>query len=141
MLRTATLFALLALVVVGAGAQSVTNTTKSGVKYTELKAGTGEEASRGKVVYVHYTGWLYVDGARSRQIDTSTGHDPLRLRLGSHEVIAGLEDGLEGMKVGGRRELIIPPNLAYGAENIENGLIPPFSTLEFEVELVKIEIR
>ncbi len=133
-----TLTAITVLLVAGAAAQENTNTTKSGVKYTDLKTGTGEQATRGSIVLVHYTGWLYVNGARSRQIDSSAGHEPLRLRLGSREIISGLDEGIEGMKIGGKRDLIIPPNMGYGAEDIENGLIPPFSTLEFEVELVRI---
>lgn len=134
----ATLIAITLLHAASATAQERMNTTKSGVKYVDLKTGSGDLAVRGSVVLVHYTGWLYVNGARSRQIDSSAGHEPLRIRLGGQEVIGGLDEGIEGMKIGGKRDLIIPPNLGYGAEDIENGLIPPFSTLEFEVELVRI---
>lgn len=134
----ATLIAITLLLAASAAAQERMNTTKSGVKYADLKTGSGDQAVRGSVVLVHYTGWLYVNGARSRQIDSSAGHEPLRIRLGGQEVIGGLDEGIEGMKIGGKRDLIIPPNLGYGAEDIENGLIPPFSTLEFEVELVRI---
>ena len=132
------LISLSVLLAAGVVAQAKMNTTKSGLKYADLNVGAGDQAVKGSVAYVHYTGWLYVDGARGKQIDTSVGHDPLRFRLGGREVISGLDEGLEGMKVGGKRELIIPPSLAYGAEDIENGLVPPFSTLEFEVELVRV---
>src|SRR5262245_31111153 len=105
-MHRAFLLALISLLLAGgAGAQE--NTTRSGLKYTDMRVGTGDEAAKGSIVYVHYTGWLYVDGARGKRVDSSAGHDPLRFRLGSREVIPGLDEGLEGMKVGGKRDLII----------------------------------
>ena len=114
-------------------------TTKSGLKYIEEKVGAGAEAVKGATVEVHYTGWLYVDGKRGKKFDSSVDRgQPFSFPLGEKRVIAGWDEGVEGMKVGGKRELIIPANLAYGSQNVGNGLIPPNSTLDFEVELLKV---
>jgi len=114
-------------------------TTKSGLKYIEQKLGTGDEAVKGATVEVHYTGWLYVDGKRGKKFDSSVDRgQPFSFPLGERRVIAGWDEGVEGMKVGGKRELIIPANLAYGSQDVGNGLIPPNSTLDFEVELLKV---
>src|SRR5438093_12389036 len=114
-------------------------TTKSGLKYIEQKLGTGDEAVKGATVEVHYTGWLYVDGKRGKKFDSSVDRgQPFSFPLGERRVIAGWDEGVEGMKVGGKRELIIPANLAYGSRDVGNGLIPPNSTLDFEVELLKV---
>ena len=114
-------------------------TTKSGLKYIEQKLGTGDEAVKGATVEVHYTGWLYVDGKRGKKFDSSVDRgQPFSFPLGERRVIAGWDEGVEGMKVGGKRELIIPANLAYGPSGVGNGLIPPNSTLDFEVELLKV---
>lgn len=118
--------------------QPKVNTTKSGLKYIDLVVGTGDEAVVGATVEVNYTGWLYVDGKKGAKFDSSVGRAPFRFPLGQKSVIAGWDEGVAGMKVGGKRELIIPPNLAYGDRNVGNGLIPPNSTLNFEVELLKV---
>ena len=108
-------------------------TTASGLKYVERKIGDGKEAKVGSKVKVHYTG-TFVDG---KKFDSSIGKDPYELTIGNAEVIKGWEEGLEGMKVGGKRKLIIPPKLAYG-EKGRTG-IPPNSTLLFEIELVDVK--
>jgi len=113
-------------------------TTKSGLKYIDQKVGTGVTAVKGAKVEVNYTGWLYVDGKRGSKFDSSLDRNtPFPFTLGSRQVIAGWDEGVEGMKVGGKRELIIPPDLAYGPRAV-GGVIPANSTLDFEVELLKV---
>ena len=129
-----TLLAALTIVAVG---QAKMTTTKSGLKYSDLTVGTGDTAMKGNRVQVHYTGWLYVNGKRGTQFDSSVGKQPFEFKLGNHDVIAGWDEGVEGMKVGGKRELIIPPDIAYGNRAV-GGVIPANSTLEFEVELLKV---
>jgi len=110
---------------------------------TDLVAGVGDEALPGMIVIVHYNGWLYDASApdfRGRQFDSSRERgQPLSFPLGGGRVIRGWEQGVPGMKVGGTRRLVIPPALAYGSRNIGNGLIPPESTLMFEIELLAVE--
>jgi FKBP-type peptidyl-prolyl cis-trans isomerase len=132
-----TLITLLTLTVAAAGQAKMT-TTKSGLKYIDQKVGTGDAAMKGNTVEVHYTGWLYVDGKRGMKFDSSLDRNmPFPFKLGGGQVIRGWEEGVEGMKVGGKRELIIPPDLGYGARGFP-GAIPPNSTLDFEVELLKV---
>jgi peptidylprolyl isomerase/FKBP-type peptidyl-prolyl cis-trans isomerase FkpA len=99
----------------------------------DLQVGTGPEATRGRTVEVHYTGWL-TDG---RTFDSSVGDSPFSFRLGAGEVIEGWDLGVAGMKVGGRRKLTLPPELAYGARGAPP-VIPPNATLVFEVELLGV---
>ncbi len=114
-------------------------TTPSGLKYIDQKIGTGAVAAKGETAEVHYTGWLYVNGKRGKKFDSSLDRGkPFSFKLGAHEVIAGWDEGVQGMKVGGKRELIIPPQLGYGSRDVGNGLIPPNSTLDFEVQLLKV---
>ncbi len=102
----------------------------------ELAAGSGAAAGTGDVVQVHYTGWL-TDGTK---FDSSLDRgQPFAFRLGDGRVIQGWERGVAGMQVGGKRRLTIPPELAYGDRDVGGGLIPPNSTLIFEVELVGLE--
>jgi FKBP-type peptidyl-prolyl cis-trans isomerase FkpA len=111
-----------------------TNTTPSGLIIEELVEGTGETAAAGQTVSVHYTGWL-TDGSK---FDSSKDrNDPFEFALGARQVIAGWDEGVQGMKIGGTRKLTIPPNLGYGARGA-GGVIPPNATLVFEVELLEI---
>ncbi len=109
---------------------------------TELKPGTGAEIAAGQTAVVHYTGWLYeADGApenKGRKFDSSRDrNDPFAFRVGGGEVIKGWDQGVAGMKVGGERRLVIPPDLGYGARGA-GGVIPGGATLLFDVELVSI---
>ena len=112
-------------------------TTKSGLIYSDIVDGFGTEAVSGKLAEVHYTGWLYADGKRGSRFDSSVDRGPFSFSLGAGQVIKGWDEGVQGMKVGGKRELIIPPQLGYGARAIP-GAIPANSTLCFEVELLTI---
>src|SRR5262249_19097597 len=139
MKHTLTLVTLLLVLTIAAAGQAKMTTTNSGLKYIDQKIGTGDAAMKGATVQVHYTGWLYIDGKRGKKFDSSLDRgNPFSFKLGDRQVIAGWEEGVEGMKVGGKRELIIPANLGYGARDVGNGLIPPNSTLDFEVELLKV---
>jgi peptidylprolyl isomerase/FKBP-type peptidyl-prolyl cis-trans isomerase FkpA len=102
-------------------------------KIEDLVAGKGPEAVRGKTVEVHYTGWL-TDGT---QFDSSVGGSPFSFRLGAGEVIEGWDRGVAGMKVGGKRKLTLPPDLAYGSRGAPPQ-IPPNATLVFDVELLAV---
>ena len=116
---------------------------EAAVLVTDLVKGVGDEAFPGMVVIVHYTGWLYDPNAknfRGRQFDSSRERgQPFSFHLGSGHVIRGWEQGIPGMKVGGTRRLVIPPELAYGSAGAGNGVIPPGATLLFEVELLAVE--
>jgi FKBP-type peptidyl-prolyl cis-trans isomerase FkpA len=113
------------------------------LQVTDVVQGIGDEALPGLVVVVHYTGWLYDPAApeqRGKKFDSSRDRfQPFSFPLGAGHVIKGWEQGVPGMRVGGVRRLVIPPSLGYGDRNIDNGLIPPFSTLLFEVELLGLE--
>jgi len=114
-------------------------TTPSGLKYIDHQVGTGDEAVKGATVEVHYTGWLYEKGARGAKFDSSRDRNQaFRFPLGGGRVIKGWDEGVAGMKVGGKRELIIPPELGYGAQGAGGGAIPPNATLNFDVELLKV---
>jgi FKBP-type peptidyl-prolyl cis-trans isomerase len=113
--------------------------TPSGLRYTDNKIGTGKTAAAGRDVEVHYTGWLYQDGLRGKQFDSSRGRGPFTFPLGAGRVIKGWDEGIAGMKEGGRRTLTIPPGLAYGAAGAGGGIIPPNATLQFEVELLRVK--
>jgi len=109
----------------------------------DLRKGSGVEARPGTLITVHYTGWLYdprQPGGKGRKFDSSRDRRrAFAFGLGEGKVIKGWELGMQGMQVGGSRRLIIPPGLAYGPRNVGNGLIPPNSTLLFEVELLGVE--
>ena len=119
-------------------AQGKLLTTKADLKYVDLKVGTGDEAKAGMTVTVNYTGWLYENGRRGKQFDSSIGSSPFQFPLGAGNVIKGWDEGVAGMKVSGKRQLIIPPELAYGNRGAGQGIIPPNATLEFEVELLGV---
>jgi FKBP-type peptidyl-prolyl cis-trans isomerase FkpA len=109
-------------------------TTSSGLIIEDSVVGSGDEASAGQSVSVHYTGWLS-DG---KKFDSSKDrNDPFQFQLGARRVIAGWDEGVQGMKIGGTRKLTIPPELGYGARGA-GGVIPPNATLVFEVELLAI---
>jgi FKBP-type peptidyl-prolyl cis-trans isomerase len=111
----------------------------NGLKYTDTKTGDGSAATPGNKVSVHYTGWLYNNGAKGAKFDSSVDRgQPFQFTLGAHQVIAGWDEGVAGMKVGGKRTLIIPPELGYGARGA-GGVIPPNATLMFDVELLGVQ--
>ena len=109
----------------------------------DTKVGTGREATSGATVYMHYTGWLYrplAKNMRGRQFDSSIPRgEPLDFVLGTGRVIKGWDQGIVGMKVGGKRTLIIPSELAYGSRAAPGGGIPPNSALIFDVELIDVK--
>jgi FKBP-type peptidyl-prolyl cis-trans isomerase FkpA len=113
------------------------------VQVIDNKVGTGKEATLGNTVVVHYTGWFYKPLARNqrgRKFDSSLDRkEPLDFRLGAGQVIKGWEQGVAGMKVGGKRTLIIPSELAYGKRGAGGGSIPPDSDLIFDVELLDVK--
>jgi FKBP-type peptidyl-prolyl cis-trans isomerase FkpA len=109
---------------------------------TDLQAGSGREAQKGKGLTVQYTGWLYDPSKpdlKGRMFDTSRDRGPFNFVLGAGQVIPGWDQGFEGMRIGGRRRLIIPPDLAYGVDGAGNGIIPPNATLIFEMELLDVQ--
>jgi FKBP-type peptidyl-prolyl cis-trans isomerase len=109
-------------------------TTPSGLKYTDLQQGQGQEAKSGDTVRVHYTGWL----ENGTKFDSSVGRGPFSFKLGAGQVIRGWDEGVAGMKIGGKRRLTIPADLGYGTRGA-GGVIPPNATLIFEVELLGVK--
>lgn len=134
------LVVVLPLALAACGDDSPTSPSNGVYAQTDLTVGTGAEATAGRKVSVHYTGWLWdpskTDG-KGLQFETSRSGDVLVFTLGAGQLIEGFDRGLVGMKVGGIRRLTIPPSLGYGSNR--NGPIPPNSTLVFEIELVKVE--
>ncbi|MFZ0731808.1 MAG: FKBP-type peptidyl-prolyl cis-trans isomerase [Candidatus Sulfotelmatobacter sp.] len=108
--------------------------TPDGLQYWDIKVGTGQEAKKGDHVQVHYTGWL----TSGKKFDSSVGGKPFEFRIGNGDVIKGWEEGVTGMKVGGKRQLRIPPDLAYGKDGYP-GAIPPNATLIFDIQLLGIK--
>jgi FKBP-type peptidyl-prolyl cis-trans isomerase FkpA len=107
----------------------------NGMEFIDIQVGTGDEAQSGKQVTVHYTGWL-TDG---KKFDSSRDRrDPFQFALGRGQVIKGWDEGVQGMRVGGQRRLVIPPSLGYGQRGAP-GAIPPNATLIFDVELLKVQ--
>lgn len=114
------------------------NTTPSGLQYEDSTVGEGAVATAGQRVTVHYTGWLYNDGTQGAKFDSSKDrNDPFVFHLGAGMVIRGWDEGVAGMQVGGKRTLIIPAALGYGARGA-GGVIPPNATLKFDVELLAV---
>jgi peptidylprolyl isomerase len=109
------------------------------LKIIDTQVGTGAQPKTGQTCVMHYTGWLYKDGAKGGKFDSSVDRgQPFEFQIGTGQVIGGWDEGVATMKVGGKRTLIIPPNLGYGARGA-GGLIPPNSTLIFDVELLDVK--
>jgi peptidylprolyl isomerase len=120
-------------------ANAAETTTASGLRVIDTAPGTGPQPKSGQTVSVNYTGWLYVDGKKGSKFDSSYDRGkPIEFPIGQGRVIPGWDEGVGTMHVGGKRTLIIPPNLAYGDRGA-GGVIPPGATLIFDVELVKVQ--
>ena len=114
------------------------NSTDSGLQYDDTVLGSGDLAESGQHVSVHYSGWVSDQGVKGKMFDSSKDrYDPVSFELGAGMVIRGWDEGVEGMRVGGTRVLVIPPELGYGARGA-GGVIPPNATLMFEVELLDV---
>ena len=114
-------------------------TTPSGLQIIDTKVGTGATPKPGQTCVMHYTGWLYENGAKGKKFDSSVDRGkPFEFRIGMRQVIGGWDEGVATMKVGGKRTLIIPPELGYGARGA-GGVIPPNATLIFDVELLEVK--
>lgn len=113
-------------------------TTASGLQYEDTQVGDGAEADGGKTCVMHYTGWLWEAGKKGSKFDSSVDRgQPFSFRLGAGQVIRGWDEGVAGIKIGGKRTLLIPSDLGYGARGA-GGVIPPNATLLFEVELLEL---
>ena len=124
---------------VNAGATGVTLTTPSGLQITDTKIGDGATPKAGQTCVMHYTGWLYVNGAKGEKFDSSVDRgEPFQFAIGKGQVIGGWDEGVATMKAGGKRTLVIPPALGYGARGA-GGVIPPNATLIFDVELLGVK--
>ena len=116
-----------------------TMTTASGLQIIDSKEGTGATPKAGQTCVMHYTGWLYESGQKGKKFDSSVDrNEPFEFKIGMRQVIAGWDEGVGSMKVGGKRTLIIPPELGYGARGA-GGVIPPNATLMFDVELLAVK--
>jgi peptidylprolyl isomerase len=114
-------------------------TTASGLQIIDTEVGTGASPKPGQTCVMHYTGWLYENGQKGKKFDSSVDRNkPFEFPIGQHRVIAGWDEGISTMKVGGKRTLIIPPELGYGARGFP-GSIPPNATLIFDVELLAVK--
>ena len=115
-------------------------TTASGLKITDSVVGTGVSPKTGQTCVMHYTGWLYENGVKGKKFDSSVDRGrPFEFPIGTGRVIKGWDEGVATMKIGGKRTLIIPPSLGYGARGAGGGLIPPNATLMFDVELLGVK--
>ena len=131
-------FALIAPTAAMAQAAGATVTTPSGLKITDTRVGTGATPKAGQICVMHYTGWLYEGGAKGKKFDSSVDRgQPFEFPIGRRQVISGWDEGVATMKVGGKRTLIIPPELGYGARGA-GGVIPPNAVLIFDVELLGV---
>jgi peptidylprolyl isomerase len=124
-----------------ASAQSAAKpvTTSSGLQMIDTKVGSGASPRQNQTAVVHYTGWLYVNGVKGKKFDSSVDrNEPFEFPVGAGRVIRGWDEGVASMKVGGKRTLIVPPQLGYGARGA-GGAIPPNATLIFDVELLGLK--
>jgi FKBP-type peptidyl-prolyl cis-trans isomerase FkpA len=136
---------LLPLLVLAAGVAGCSDSPTAPSNYapfsqTDLTVGTGGDAVSGRLLTVHYTGWFYGESRPEKKgpvFDSTAGGDPFSFTLGAGQVITGWDQGLQGMRVGGVRRLVVPPSLAYGSTR--NGPIPPNATLVFEIELLEVQ--
>ena len=134
----AALFGLVPVASVAAEPAASEVTTPSGLRIIDTKPGDGAQPQPGQTVSVHYTGWLFEDGHKGKKFDSSLDRgQPFAFPLGEGRVIKGWDEGVAGMKVGGSRTLIIPPELGYGQRGA-GGVIPPGATLIFDVELLGV---
>ena len=116
-----------------------TMTTASGLQITDVVEGTGATPKPGQTCVMHYTGWLYTNGMKGKKFDSSVDrNEPFEFKIGMRQVIGGWDEGVGSMKVGGKRTLIIPPELGYGARGA-GGVIPANATLMFDVELLDVK--
>ncbi len=115
------------------------NVSSSGLQYSDSVVGTGESPRTGQRCVMHYTGWLYQNGVKGAKFDSSVDRgQPFEFAIGTGQVIKGWDEGVATMKIGGKRTLIIPPQLGYGARGA-GGVIPPNATLMFDVELLGVK--
>jgi peptidylprolyl isomerase len=141
--RASALLALALVLLVGGAAARVEaaqeTTTASGLRIIDTKVGDGATPKTGQSCVMHYTGWLYNDGVKGEKFDSSLDRgQPFAFNIGKGQVIQGWDEGVASMKVGGKRTLIIPPELGYGARGA-GGVIPPNATLIFDVELLDVK--
>ena len=114
-------------------------TTASGLQIIDSKVGTGASPKSGQTCVMHYTGWLYENGQKGKKFDSSVDrNEPFEFTIGQRQVIAGWDEGVKGMKVGGVRRLTIPSSMAYGPRGMA-GVIPPNCALKFDIELLGVE--
>ncbi len=124
---------------VDARAEEQMTKSLTGLQFKDTKVGTGATPKIGQTAVMHYTGWLYNNGEKGKKFDSSRDRgQPFEFPLGQGQVIKGWDEGVEGMKVGGKRTLVIPPELGYGARGA-GGVIPPNAWLIFDVELVGVK--
>ena len=123
-----------------AAAQSADSAAATaGLQTKDIKVGTGASPKPGQICVMHYTGWLYENGQKGKKFDSSVDrNEPFEFTIGQRQVIGGWDEGVASMKVGGKRTLIIPPALGYGARGA-GGVIPPNATLMFDVELLGVK--
>lgn len=141
-LRPAATLVLAGALAIGCGSDTPASPSMPGAPFsqTDIRTGTGAEAAAGRTVTVNYTGWLYAPmqpEQKGQQFDSSVGRGPFSFTIGAGRVIQGWERGVPGMRVGGLRRLVIPPDLAYGAQGAPG--IPPNATLVFDVELLAVQ--
>ena len=138
-LVAAAIIAIVATAILQPTAAQPVMTTPSGLKIIDVKVGTGPMPRPGQTCVMNYTGWLYENGVKGKKFDSSLDrNEPFEFKIGARQVIAGWDEGVATMKVGGKRTLIIPPDLGYGARGA-GGVIPPNATLIFDVELLGVK--